>query len=213
METNIPDYDTEPKRESRTNWFLITVIILLCIVSLVQGIILFNMKYEREGLSMGRILRERLQKSLPGQSDKARQAAVDPLDNQVVFWETADDLEQIHDQINRVLRNMTLPFGSSMAAGPFPGIAIQRATSSDKWPLAPLYRGDVESVNRPSAMPPSSRDLNQLQQEIERIFEDACNASQQSSLPARVCNSHMSWLVDRRGKHLTGRLCRTRSKF
>jgi len=169
METNIPDYDTEPKRESRTNWFLITVIILLCIVSLVQGIILFNMKYGREGLSMGRALHERFHKSLPGSSDKARQAAVNPLDNQVVFWETADDLEQIHDQINRVLRSMTLPFGSSMAAGPFPGIAIQR-----------------ESGNRPPAMPPSSRDLKELQQEIERIFEDAYNENQHSSLPARV---------------------------
>ena len=169
METNIPNYDTEPKRGSRTNWFLITVIILLCIVSFVQGVILFKMNNERDGLSIGRILRERFQKALLGQSDKARQAVVNPPDNQVVFWETTDDLEQIYDQINRLLRDMTLTFGPAMAGGPFPGIAIQHA-----------------SGNRPATMPPSSRDLNQLQQEIERIFENAYNESQPSSLLSRV---------------------------
>jgi len=159
METNTPNYDTEPKRESRPNWFLITVIILLCIVSFIQGIILFKMKNDRDGLSMARILRERFQKAWPGQSDKARQTSGNPLDNQVVFWETTDDLEQIHNQINRLLHNMPPPFG----------VAGQR-----------------ESVNRPPAMASPDRDLNQLQREIERIFEDAYNESQQSTLLSRV---------------------------
>ncbi|MDD5677910.1 MAG: Hsp20/alpha crystallin family protein [Kiritimatiellae bacterium] len=169
METNIPNYEPEPKRESRINWFLITVIILLCIVSFVQGVILFNMKNERDGLSIGRILRECFQKACPGQLGKVRQANVSPQDNQVVFWETTDDLDQIHDQINRLLRNMTTTFGSPMASGPFPGITIQH-----------------KDAHRSPAMPPSSRDLNELQREIERIFEDAYNENQQSSLLSRV---------------------------
>lgn len=169
METNIPDYDTEPKRESRTNWFLSAVIVLLCIVVLAQGFVLFKMKIERDGLSLGRVWRERFQKAWPGQAGKVRQATVNLPDNQVIFWETTDDLEQIHDQINRLLRNMTPTFNSSIAGGPFPGIAIQR-----------------ESGNRPPAMSPPDRDLNQLQREIEQIFEHAYNESQQSTLPARV---------------------------
>jgi len=164
--TNTPNYDTEPKRASRTNWFLIAVIILLGIVSLLQGFILFGIKYERDGFAMGKVLRERFQKAGPG---KARQAAVNPRDNQVIFWETADDLDQIHDQINRLLRNMALTFGSPVADGPFPGGAVQRANG-----------------NRPAALPPAHRDLSQLQQEIERIFEEACNASQPDNLLARV---------------------------
>lgn len=79
-----------------------------------------------------------------------------------------DDLEQIHDQINRLLRNMTPTFGASMSGGSFPGIAIQR-----------------ENGNRPPSMPLPGRDLNQLQREIERIFENAYNESQQSTLLSR----------------------------
>lgn len=168
METNIPNYDAEPKRGSRTNWFLITVIILLCIVSFGQGVILFTMRDERNGFAIGNILRERFQKAWPSKSGKDHRA-VNPQDNQVVFWETTDDLEQIHDQINRLLRNMTLTFGSPMVGGTFPGIAIQR-----------------ENGNRPPAMLPSSHDLNRLQKEIERIFEDAYNESHQSSVLSRV---------------------------
>ena len=186
METNTPNFDTEPNRKSRTNWFLIAVIILLCIATFVQGVILFRIKTERDGRSRDRAWHERLQKFLPGQANKARQAAVNPLDNQVIFWETTDDLEQIHEQINRLLRNMTTTFGSSIAGGPFPGIAIQRAASSDKRPLAPIDRGDGKSGNRPPAMPPPGRDLNQLQREIEQIFEDAYNESQQNTLLSRV---------------------------
>lgn len=164
METNIPNYEAEPNRKSRINWFLIAVIIVLCIVTFVQAVILFSRKTERDGQSLGRAWHERLQKVLPGLTDKSRQAQ----DNQVVFWDSTDDLEQIHDQINRLLRGMTTTFGSSMSGGPFPGIAIQR-----------------ESGNRPPAMPPSGRDLNQLQQEIEQIFADAYNESQQSTLLSR----------------------------
>ena len=168
MEPNIPNYDTEPNRKSRINWFLIAVIIVLCIVTFVQGIILFRIKTERDGRSPGRTWHERLQKVLPGLADKSRQTALSPPDNQVVFWETTDDLEQIHDQINRLLRNMTTSFGATMADGPFTGGAIQR-----------------ESGNRPTARPLPSRDLNQLQREIEQIFEDAYNESQQSTLLSR----------------------------
>ena len=187
METNIPNYDPEPSRKSRTNWFLIAVIILLCIVTFVQGVILFGIKTERGGRSLDRAWHERLQKVLPDLVDKSRQTA----DNQVVFWETTDDLEQIHDQINRLLRNMTPTFGAAMPGGPFPGtpfpgVAIQRAASSDKRPLAPIDRGDGESGNRPPAMASPGRDLNQLQREIEQIFEDAYNESQQSTLLSRV---------------------------
>jgi HSP20 family protein len=64
---------------------------------------------------------------------------------------------------------MTPTFGAAMSGGPFPGVAIQR-----------------ESGNRPPAMLPPDRDLNQLQHEIEQIFEHAYNESQQSSLLARV---------------------------
>lgn len=165
METNIPNYDAEPRRKSRTHWFLIAAIILLCIVTFVQGIILFRIKTERDSRSLGRAWHERLQKVLPGLAGKSRQTALNPPDNQVVFWETTDDLEQIHDQINRLLRNMTTTFGASMSGGPFPGIAIQR-----------------ESGNRPPAVPRPGRDLNQLQREIEQIFEDAYSESQQSTL-------------------------------
>jgi len=186
METNTPDYDTEPRRESRTAWFTIAIIILLCIVVLVQGFVLFKMKIERDGLSLGQAWHERLQKFLPGLADKSRQAALSPPDNQVIFWETTDDLEQIHDQINRLLRNMTPTFGAAVSGTPFPGIAMQRAASSDKRPLAPIDRCDVESGNRPPAMAPPDRDLNQLRHEIEQIFEHAYNESQPSSLPARV---------------------------
>ena len=168
METDIQNYDTGPDRKSRTNWFLITVIILLCAVVFVQGVILFGIKIERDGLLLGRAWHERLQKVLPGLADKSRQAASSPMDNQVIFWETTDDLEQLHDQINRLLRNMTPIFGVSMSGGPFPGIAMQR-----------------ESGSWPPAMPTPGHDLNQLQQEIEQIFEDAYNESQQSTLLAR----------------------------
>ncbi|MBU0713726.1 MAG: Hsp20/alpha crystallin family protein [Verrucomicrobia bacterium] len=168
METNIPDTNTEPNRKSRANWILIAVIIVLCVVTFVQGVMLFGIKTERDGRLLSRAWHERLQKVLPGLADKSRQAALSPPDNQVVFWETTDDLEQIHDQINRLLRNMTPNFGATMAGGPFPGIAIQR-----------------ESRNRPPAMPTSDRDLNQLQREIERIFEDAYNESRQSTLLSR----------------------------
>ncbi|MCX6992978.1 MAG: Hsp20/alpha crystallin family protein, partial [Kiritimatiellaeota bacterium] len=164
METNTPDYDTEPNRKSRTNWFLIAVIIVLCIVTFVQGVILFRIKTERDGRSLGRAWHEQLQKVLPGLADKSRQASLNPPDNQVIFWETTDDLEQIHDQINRLLRNMTTP----LSGGPFPGIVIQR-----------------ESGNRPPAMPAPGRDLNQLQREIEQIFKDAYNESQQNTLLSR----------------------------
>lgn len=168
METNITDYDKEPNRKSRPNWFLIAIIILLCIVTFVQGVILFGIKTERDGRPLGRAWRERLQKVLPGLADKSRQAALSQPDNQVVFWETTDDLEQIHDQINRLLRNMTTTFGSTIAGGPFPGIAIQ-----------------YESGNRPPAKPTPGRDLDQLEREIEQIFEDAYNASQQNTLLSR----------------------------
>jgi HSP20 family molecular chaperone IbpA len=169
METNIPNYDTEPNRKSRANWFLIALIILLCIVTLVQGVILFRIKAEQDGRSLGRALHERLQKVLPGLDGKYRQAALSPSDNQVIFWETTDDLEQIHDQINRLLRNMPTTFGAAMSGGPFPGVAIQR-----------------ESGNRPPALASPGRDLNQLQREIEQIFDDAYNESQQNTLLSRV---------------------------
>ena len=175
------NYDTEPSRKSRTNWFLIAVIVLLCIVTFVQGVILFGIKTKRDG----RAWHERLQNVFPGLTDKSRQAALSPEDNPVVFWEATDDLEQIHNQINLLLRNMTTPFGSSVAAGPFPGVAIQRAASSDKRPLAPIDRGDGENGNRPMAMPLPGRDLNQLQREIEQIFEAAYNETQQSTLLSR----------------------------
>lgn len=168
METNIPNYDLEPDRKSRANWLLIGVIILLCSVTFVQGLILFGMKTERGGRSLDRAWHERLQKLLPGQANKARQAALSPLDNQVIFWEPTDDLEQIHDQINRLLRNMTAPRDATMANGPFPAIAIQR-----------------KSGNRSAAMPTSVSDLDQLQREIEQIFEDAYNESQESTLLSR----------------------------
>lgn len=172
METNIPDYDSAPKRKVRTNWFLIAVIILLGIVTLVQSVILYGTS-ERSDWSLVRALRERLQKVWPGIGDKSRQTVLNPSDNQVVFWETTDDLDQIHDQINRLLRNMTTTLGSHMTGGPFPGtpfsgVAIRR-----------------ESGNRPPVMSPD-RDLDRLQREIERIFEHAYNESQQSSLLSRI---------------------------
>jgi len=168
METNIPDYDSGPNRKSRTNWFLIAIIILLGIVTFVQGVILFKIKNERDGRSLVQAWHELLQKALPGLADKSRQTSLSPPDNQIVFWETTDDLEQIHDQINRLLRNMTITFGSTIAEGPFPGIAIQR-----------------ERGNRLPAMPLPGRDLTQLQREIEQIFEDAYNESRQSTLLSR----------------------------
>ena len=159
----MPTYDQEPNRKSRTNWFLIAVIILLCIVTLVQGILIFGANTGRDGRPAGGSWYERLQKDLPGLGAKSRRADASPPDNQLVFWETTDDLEQIHDQINRLLRNMAPPF----PGGPFPGIAVQR-----------------ESGNRPAALPPG-RDLNQLQLEIEQIFQDAYNESQQSTWLSR----------------------------
>lgn len=173
METNLPDYDSAPKRKSRINWFLIAVIILLGIVTLVQGVILYGIS-GRKDRSLVRAWRDRLQKVWPGIADKSRQAALSPPDNQVVFWEPTDDLEQIHDQINRLLRNMTTPLGSHMASGPFPGapfsgVAIRR-----------------ERENRPPSMSPPDRDLDRLQQEIEQIFEHAYDENQQSTLLSRV---------------------------
>jgi len=168
METNIPNNDTESNRKSRANWFLIAVIVVLCIVTFVQGVILFRTKPGRDGRPPGRVWHERLQKVLPGLAGKSHQASLSPPDNQVIFWETTDDLEQIHDQINRLLQNMTTTFSSTIAGGPFPGIAIMR-----------------ENGNRPLARPMPDRDLNQLQREIEQIFEDAYNESQQSTLLSR----------------------------
>ncbi len=166
MEPNITNYDSESNRKSRSHWFLIALIVLLCVIIIMQGVALLTVRAGRHGQTPGRTWIERLQHFLPGSADQSRQASLGH-DNQIVFWETTDDLEQIHEQINRLLRSMTPTFGA-ISGNPFAGIPLQR-----------------QGVNRSSAIFPHERDLNELQREIEQIFANAYNESQQNTMLSR----------------------------
>ncbi len=137
--------------------WLIGLIILLAILSLVEGGIILSM--QASGNSQGLVSRIIPRNWLSTPKTAGKQLA---LDNRIVLLDSAQDIALIHDRINHLFS----------ALHGFPAGAANLAR--------PCFS------SRTSATAPSPERLVQLQSEIDRIFEGIFNDQDIFSLPGRL---------------------------
>ena len=95
----------------------------------------------------------------PSKSKSASSFARRQDDPKIVLWESSDDLQNIHDQINKILNNLLADFGYLSSSSAFP----------------------EKTGHAPSALP--TDDIRSLQQKMNNIFKNAFNEHKFMQMP------------------------------
>ncbi len=95
------DLASRRRRRERLLWAAMTA---LALVALLQGVALVRLRSVRNPASPEATLASRWAAALAGRPTAERRPVRDAFDNQVLCWETADDLDRIHAEISRALR-------------------------------------------------------------------------------------------------------------
>ncbi|MBU4201330.1 MAG: Hsp20 family protein [Verrucomicrobia bacterium] len=154
---------------SGMNLWLVGLIIILGAIILVEGGIIISLKRSASSVppSPDRLApagRPSLwEKILPGRwmpsaGPRKRQVSQD---DRIVLWESAQDIETIHDQINRLFSALTTPHA----------------------PLHPIF-SNLAPIRATAG--PATDPMLQVQREINLIFESAFNDMDIFSLPGRL---------------------------
>jgi HSP20 family molecular chaperone IbpA len=157
MKDDLPSQNRMNPALSGMNLWLVGLIVLLAGMTLVEGGIIISMRRQAAGDRQG-LLSKFVPRCWMQPTGRAQRWATD---DRIVLWESAQDIEAIHDQINRLfsaLDDPRIPAHFS-AAGHFP--------------------------LRSPAMSARER-LSQIQHNIDRIFEGSFDGTDIFSLPGRL---------------------------